>query len=277
MRTALHIGEVAQLLGVTPKTIRHYHKVGLLAEPERSDGGYRLYAASDLLRLLRVRRLQALGLSLKQIKTVLGEPDQTRTLREVFQALLADLAAQMEALEARRARIQHLLEGDDLAAMDEPTELPAMLQWAQTHLGEHLPQVSAEVWRQDARAFAQLEAFRWPAEVQAQMREAIQGFAKDPQPFQDLLPFVEQVAALASAPEDSPEIDRLAEQVARSEFGQMLQATVAGAVPALESPLSDVLGEVLLSAYTPAQQRFLALLRQYLTPPTKEKGDETSD
>lgn len=44
MRTQLHIGEVAQLLGVTPRTIRHYQKVGLLAEPERTGAGYRLYA-----------------------------------------------------------------------------------------------------------------------------------------------------------------------------------------------------------------------------------------
>ena len=40
MRTQLHIGEIAQLLGITPKAIRHYQKVGLLAEPERSEAGY---------------------------------------------------------------------------------------------------------------------------------------------------------------------------------------------------------------------------------------------
>ena len=45
MRARLRIGEVAELLGVTPKAIRHYHKRGLLAEPTRSEGGYRLYTA----------------------------------------------------------------------------------------------------------------------------------------------------------------------------------------------------------------------------------------
>jgi len=43
MKTQLHIGEVAKLLGITPKTIRHYHKVGLLTEPQRTESGYRLY------------------------------------------------------------------------------------------------------------------------------------------------------------------------------------------------------------------------------------------
>src|SRR5579859_6998908 len=94
MGTQLHIGEVAKLLGVSAKTIRHYHKVGLLAEPPRSDGGYRLYTASDLVRLQRIRRLQALGLSLKQIKTLLGEhvSQRERSLREVLQALLEELS-----------------------------------------------------------------------------------------------------------------------------------------------------------------------------------------
>src|SRR5260370_10194274 len=45
MRERLHIGEVAALVGVSPKTIRYYHEVGLLAEPERTDVGYRLYTA----------------------------------------------------------------------------------------------------------------------------------------------------------------------------------------------------------------------------------------
>ncbi len=70
MRTQLHIGEVAQLLGITSKAIRYYHKLGLLKEPERTEAGYRLYGTHDVLRLQRIRRLQALGLSLNQIKTV---------------------------------------------------------------------------------------------------------------------------------------------------------------------------------------------------------------
>jgi DNA-binding transcriptional MerR regulator len=73
MRTLLQIGEIAQLLGVTPKTIRHYEKIGLLARPERTRAGYRLYDAQDLLRLQRIRRLQALGLSLKKIRALPGQ------------------------------------------------------------------------------------------------------------------------------------------------------------------------------------------------------------
>jgi DNA-binding transcriptional MerR regulator len=53
MRELLQIGEVAKLIGVSPKTIRYYHEIGLLAEPKRTGVGYRLYTAQDLLRLSR--------------------------------------------------------------------------------------------------------------------------------------------------------------------------------------------------------------------------------
>jgi DNA-binding transcriptional MerR regulator len=51
MRELLQIGEVARLIGVSTKTIRYYHEIGLLDEPERATSGYRLYTARHLLRL----------------------------------------------------------------------------------------------------------------------------------------------------------------------------------------------------------------------------------
>ncbi len=50
------------------KTILYYHKIGLLQEPERSQGGYRLYGAAELTRMQFIKRLKSLGLDLKRIK-----------------------------------------------------------------------------------------------------------------------------------------------------------------------------------------------------------------
>jgi DNA-binding transcriptional MerR regulator len=114
MRTLLQIGEIAQLLGVTPKTIRHYEKIGMLAQPERTRAGYRLYDAQDLLRLQRIRHLQALGLSLKKIRVLLGEPEHQYSSRDVLQSLDKELAAQIQALEERRNKIRAILDEDVL-------------------------------------------------------------------------------------------------------------------------------------------------------------------
>ena len=56
------------MAGVTLKTLRHYHKIGLLDEPARLENGYRDYGVSHVVRLLRIRQLARLGLPLARIK-----------------------------------------------------------------------------------------------------------------------------------------------------------------------------------------------------------------
>ncbi|MDO4595934.1 MAG: MerR family transcriptional regulator [Coriobacteriaceae bacterium] len=111
-------GELASLAGVTVRTLRHYHKVGLMPEPSRSDNGYRDYQACDLLRLLRIRQLVALGFSLDTVSTMLAELDAERAGASASEhALTADaqlaqldraLARQIAELERQRQRIAHL-------------------------------------------------------------------------------------------------------------------------------------------------------------------------
>lgn len=67
--------ELAKLAGVTVRTLRHYHAIGLMAEPPRTENGYREYEVEDLVRLLRIKRLSALGFSLSRIGEVLDEMD----------------------------------------------------------------------------------------------------------------------------------------------------------------------------------------------------------
>ncbi|MGY2061630.1 MerR family DNA-binding transcriptional regulator, partial [Nocardia gipuzkoensis] len=51
----LTIGQLATAAGVTVRTVRHYHHVGLLPEPERDASGYRRYGAQAAVDLIRIR------------------------------------------------------------------------------------------------------------------------------------------------------------------------------------------------------------------------------
>ena len=62
--------ELANLVGTTVNTIRHYHRLGLLDVPEREYNGYKQYEVRHLVRLLRIRRLVSLGVPLSQIGEV---------------------------------------------------------------------------------------------------------------------------------------------------------------------------------------------------------------
>ncbi|MFF9560236.1 MerR family transcriptional regulator [Streptomyces albus] len=104
----MRIGELAALVGVTPRTVRHYHHQGLLPEPPRRANGYREYRLADAVRLARVRRLTALGLGLDEVRDVLAD-DTGAELREVLTGLDAELRHQEEEIRDRRARLAQLL------------------------------------------------------------------------------------------------------------------------------------------------------------------------
>ncbi|GDY61521.1 hypothetical protein SAV14893_009140 [Streptomyces avermitilis] len=104
----MRIGEIAALVGVTTRAIRHYHHVGLLPEPERRPNGYRAYSVRDAVLLARVRRLTELGLSLDEVRDVLAD-DAGRDLADVLEELDADLARQEAEIGERRRRLAVLL------------------------------------------------------------------------------------------------------------------------------------------------------------------------
>ncbi|MFW6690079.1 MerR family transcriptional regulator [Streptomyces sp. MAR4 CNX-425] len=104
----MRIGELAALAGVTTRTVRHYHRIGLLPEPARRANGYRAYTLRDVVELARVRRLTELGLALDEVRDVLAD-DAGKELHEILAELDADLARQEDALHRRRARLAELL------------------------------------------------------------------------------------------------------------------------------------------------------------------------
>lgn len=104
----MRIGELAALVGVSTRTVRHYHHRGVLPEPERQSNGYREYGLREAVFLARIRRLVELGLSLDEIHDVLAD-DRGRELREVLQELDGDLARQQERIHAKRQRLAGLL------------------------------------------------------------------------------------------------------------------------------------------------------------------------
>ncbi|MFD1047876.1 MerR family transcriptional regulator, partial [Kibdelosporangium lantanae] len=67
----LTISQLAATAGVTVRTVRHYHQVGLLSEPERDASGYRRYTAQAAVDLIRIRTLADAGVPLARIDALL--------------------------------------------------------------------------------------------------------------------------------------------------------------------------------------------------------------
>ncbi|WP_411140525.1 MerR family transcriptional regulator [Streptomyces sp. x-80] len=177
----MRIGELAALVGVSTRTVRHYHHLGLLPEPARRANGYREYGIRDAAALARVRRLTELGLCLEEVRDVLAH-DAGRELRDVLVELDADLARQEEAIRARRVRLGALLrQADEHGGL--PDEGPVSEQLAElfaemARASATLPGPEPAMAAKEREALALLETTTGPGEWErllATVREAIAG------------------------------------------------------------------------------------------------------
>src|ERR671927_979129 len=77
------VGEVAERLGVSPRTIKYYEELGLVEPEARSPGGFRLYGEEDVLRLERILRMKGMGYSLAAIRELLAVKDAAQEADKV--------------------------------------------------------------------------------------------------------------------------------------------------------------------------------------------------
>ncbi|SDK87422.1 DNA-binding transcriptional regulator, MerR family [Actinopolyspora mzabensis] len=112
--------QLAELAGTTLKTVRHYHEVGLLDEPERAANGYKRYRIGHLVRLLRIRRLVDLGVPLSEIAVMEESEENTeQSLRALDDELAASIERQQRMREELAVILRHRSPADLPAGFDE--------------------------------------------------------------------------------------------------------------------------------------------------------------
>lgn len=90
------VNEVAQLAGISVRTLHHYDRIKLLCPSGRTPAGYRLYTQADIDRLQEILFFKELSFALRDIKDILESPDYSRRQSLILQAQL---------LEAKQAHI----------------------------------------------------------------------------------------------------------------------------------------------------------------------------
>ncbi len=98
----MKIGELAHLAGVTPDTIRFYEKQRLLPAPQRTPSGYRSYEVNPLEDLSFIRKGQALGLRLSEIREVM---DMTADGQVPCDHVRSSLSTRLDDVERRIAEL----------------------------------------------------------------------------------------------------------------------------------------------------------------------------
>ncbi len=124
----MRIGEAARQSGVTTKTIRYYGSIGLVAEPPREPWGYRSYGEGDVSRLRFIASAKQLGLTLDEIRDLLGASDQEEVscphLVELLEAKRNHVAGWIRDAEALHDALDRTIEAsrDQIAAASSPVD-----------------------------------------------------------------------------------------------------------------------------------------------------------
>ncbi|MFF4396025.1 MerR family transcriptional regulator [Streptomyces sp. NPDC001480] len=200
----MRIGELAAAVGVTTRTVRHYHHLGLLPEPERLANGYRHYTLRHAVVLARIRRLTELGLGLAEVRDVLVD-DAGKDLVEVLTELDEDLARQEAELRERRARLRGLLEHGEL-----PAEGPVSAELASLLSGMADPSDSPMAAKD--RDILTLLDTAAPAEARERMFTALRGALGSP----DVLARAQEAYALLDQLADAEPGDPRVAEAARA-------------------------------------------------------------
>ena len=211
----MRIGEIAGLVGISTRAIRHYHHVGLLPEPARKANGYREYSLRDAVELARVRRLTELGLSLDEVGDALAG-DASRDLGEIFRELDADLARQEADLGRRRARLAQLLRQAE--AGGKPSEqAPVSPELAglfdrMAHVAAGRPGPEPAMAAKDRDLMALLETAA-PARGTGWLDVLTRTLNSDPGAVETAYAVYARLDELAGAPADDPRVEATAQAI----------------------------------------------------------------
>ncbi|MFI6922228.1 HEAT repeat domain-containing protein [Nonomuraea spiralis] len=119
------IGDVARRSGVSARMLRHYDSLGLVRPTGRSHAGYREYSGDDIRRIFHIESLRSLGLSLREVKRALDDPDFTPSelVDDLIRQTRERIAAETELLTRLRR-----IDAAEPAGWEDVLQVVALLQ-----------------------------------------------------------------------------------------------------------------------------------------------------
>jgi DNA-binding transcriptional MerR regulator len=113
MQRALRVGSVAKKTGVGVQTLHYYERINLLPKPARSESNYRLYSSDIVRRVTFIKKAQAIGFTLAEIKEILALKGHGRApcrkVTEFGERHLRDIDARLVKLRRYRRAVAESL------------------------------------------------------------------------------------------------------------------------------------------------------------------------
>lgn len=181
MRT---VKEIAELTGISARTLHYYDEIGLFVPTAKSEAGYRLYDDKALETLQQILFFREFDIPLREIKALMEAPDFDG--RQILQMQRKMLVAKKERMERLIASIDRILKGESRMEFEvfDKTEIEEMYQTMAANMSEVQKQIfveqygSMEAWKEQflesASSGAAQENFRKVVEWYGSKEKAVE-------------------------------------------------------------------------------------------------------
>lgn len=261
------IGEVADLLEITPKTIRHYHAIGLLEQPERDTNNYRLYGMAQIEQLQRILQLKRFGLSLQQIKIIVRADNPDELVQIVLRQHADNLRDEIARLQHELTVTEDFLRDDTKrSAQSDDDQTPHSALVALTDaIKPHASGVADVLVEVEHEAMAKLDRFNWDQDYELFWHHAGKHFLEGLQEESLFIFWMERYLALSVMAVNDLQGRAWLDELQRSPARRMLaQSLMPPAIPILlqedQQQISKLLPSLLHEQGAPLQKQFLQLL-----------------
>lgn len=267
MENQIKISDFAKLNKCTLKTVMYYHKIGLLQEPARSASGYRLYGAEELTRMRMIRHLKLLGLDLKQIKEILGDIHNQRTLKQVLQSLHIELLKEKRNIENQISKVEMLLNEEVLLVKEASSGAETFQMITEILKPDQIKDYKGtcpEIYEQQSNIFGIIEDFQWGEDYKDNFKAIAKYFKEHPEQYKVALDFGKRLSELSQLSENDPKIETLAREAA--EFIKnipYLKELLYGKY-GFEEPYESIYNDMVNQVLSPAQIKHKELIQKYL-------------
>jgi len=158
------VQQLAEMAGVTVRTLHHYDAIRLLTPAARTPAGYRLYGEGDLLRLQQILFFRELGFSLERIRAILDDPafDEVRALKDHRRLLREEMGRLERLLHTIDRTISRITEGT-MALTDDELYEGFSREQAERYRREAREQYGTEVVEESERRAKQMSKAEWNA------------------------------------------------------------------------------------------------------------------
>lgn len=267
MDNQILIGDFVKLTRSTLKTVMYYHKIGLLKEPKRSQSGYRLYGAEELAHMRMIKHLKHLGLDLKQIKEILGDTRNNRSLREVLQSLQVELLIEKKNIDEQLSKIEILL-SQEIEELEETSleskSFKMITEILESEQVENYKESCPDLFDQQRNIFGIIDDFQWGKDYQENFGKIAEYFKLHPKQYKIALEFGKRLSKLKQMSEDDPEIENLAKEGAEFIKNEPFLKQMLYGQNGFEITNESLFNEISNKFLSPAQIKHKKLIQKYL-------------